>query len=157
VVRIIVGIAFAVDSVVLAGCCLWREATGEPEPLPPSRHHHMRQRHPHTMHRGHTHPRHILEPNHMHQHHPQRVDALMANSRAIADGVNPPTPHEQAEGLAALEAFGRGEVELVQRRVDKFKFDYIAQKRKKIEPPTVCGGMRWVPKMRGPYAAGVRY
>src|SRR5262249_33703793 len=36
VMRIIVGIAFAVGSVVLAGCCLWREATGEPEPLPPS-------------------------------------------------------------------------------------------------------------------------
>ena len=30
------------------------------------RHHHMRQRHPRTMHL-----RHILEPNHMHQRHPQ--------------------------------------------------------------------------------------
>ena len=36
----------------------------------------MRQRHPHTMHRGHMHrghmhPRHILEPNHMHRRLPQ--------------------------------------------------------------------------------------
>jgi hypothetical protein len=36
VMRIIVGIAFAVGSVVLAGCCLWRQATGELEPLPPT-------------------------------------------------------------------------------------------------------------------------
>jgi hypothetical protein len=36
VMRIIIGIAFAAGSFVLAGCCLWREATGEPEPLPPS-------------------------------------------------------------------------------------------------------------------------
>jgi hypothetical protein len=35
------------------------------------RHHHMRQRQPHTMHRGHMNPRHILEPNHMHRRHPQ--------------------------------------------------------------------------------------
>jgi hypothetical protein len=33
----------------------------------------MRQRHPHTMHRGHMHLRHILEPNHMHQRHPQTL------------------------------------------------------------------------------------
>src|SRR6476469_4656016 len=36
VMRIIVGIAFAVGSVVLTGCCLWRQVTGDPEPLPPS-------------------------------------------------------------------------------------------------------------------------
>ena len=46
------------------------------------RHHHMRQRHPHTMHL-----RHILEPNHMHQRHPQThnmKDMKMEEDEGIA-------------------------------------------------------------------------
>jgi hypothetical protein len=71
VMRIIVGIVFAVGSVALAGCCLWRQATGELEPLPPSPIPRMRQPHPHNMRRGHMHLCHILETNRMHQRHPQ--------------------------------------------------------------------------------------
>jgi hypothetical protein len=60
------------------------------------RHHHMRQRPPHTTHRGHMYPRHILEPNHMHQRHPQthnmKTDEDEGIVKAIRDGARPAWP-----------------------------------------------------------------
>ena len=69
--RIIVGIAFAVGSVVLAGCCLWRQATGEPEPLPPSPPPPYASAPPSHYAPGPYVPAPILDHHHMHQRHPQ--------------------------------------------------------------------------------------
>jgi hypothetical protein len=55
----------------------------------------------------------------------------------------------QREGELALEAFSRGEVELVQRRPKKSvgnkagAFEYIAVKRRVIQPPKVFGIEPW--------------
>jgi hypothetical protein len=61
---------------------------------------------------------------------------------------------------SALEAFCAGKVELGQRRLtrganDKLPgtFQYIAQKRRVIEKPTVLG-VPWAAKLRGPYSDG---
>ena len=46
------------------------------------------------MHRGHMHPRHILEPNHMHQRHPQthnmktEVDMKIEEDEGIVVVIN---------------------------------------------------------------------
>ena len=58
------------------------------------RHHHMRQRHPHTTHRDHMYPRHILDHHHMHQRHPQthnmktEVDMKIEEDEGIVVVIN---------------------------------------------------------------------
>jgi hypothetical protein len=71
----------------------------------------------------------------------------------LADRVEPPSPEQKAEGLAALQAYGEGKVELAQRRIKPSvggapgSFQYLAIKRKHIEPPTVLGNP-WLTRIK---------
>jgi hypothetical protein len=68
--RIIVGIAFAVGSVVLGAAVFGGKLPANRNRCPHPRHHHMRKRHP-LFTGGRMNPRHIREPTHTHPHHPQ--------------------------------------------------------------------------------------
>ena len=63
----------------------------------------------------------------------------------LADRVTQASDAEKAEGVAALLAFSRGEVEIAQRRVKSANgkipgsFQYIAQKRRLVRTPKACG------------------
>jgi hypothetical protein len=76
----------------------------------------------------------------------------------LADRIRPPSPQEKSEGLAALEAYSRGEVELAQRRIKPSTggrpgvFEYVAVKRKHKQVPMVLGSP-WKTRIKGPETA----
>ena len=74
----------------------------------------------------------------------------------LADRFKPPSPAEKAEADAALNAYGMGEVELTQRLIKvgnkRAGYEYIATKRKNIEPPLVHGAP-WKTGIRVPETA----
>ena len=76
----------------------------------------------------------------------------------LADRITPPSAEEKAEGLAALEAYARGEVELAQKRIKPSvgnkpgAFQYFAIKKREIRKPTVLGSP-WKTRIHGPVTA----
>ena len=76
-------------------------------------------------------------------------DSFVYHVGFLADIVHRPSEQEKRAGELALEAFARGEVELCQRRIKESvgnkagAFEYIAQKRRVRQLPTIFGTEPW--------------